>query len=191
MSELSLEFLDGQEAALDDVVPYASEVTFTGLKLARSSSDEVGSGKGGGEIGNEEGCESDVEGENGLDAVCHKEGGMACGSASSYSVSPKDVRRRGGPFRGFAFASLQEGFLDRSMLTLDDTIRSGVVSRNTNVPNVVLVSEPVQSSNIGRTVICDDLLNRTPTTQDFFEYETTYSDAGLRTKRAPFWPCGE
>ena len=76
---------------LDDVVLNTGKVLFLLLKLVCLGGNEVGSGKGRSEIGNEESGKCDVEREDGLDAMSHKEGQMFCGSSGSYSVSPEDV----------------------------------------------------------------------------------------------------
>ena len=77
------------------------------------------------------------------------------------------------------------------VLAFNNPIHSRVVSGNANMMDTILCRQPNQCSDVRCSIVRDDLLNRTPMTQDILEDETTNGDACFCVKCAPFQPSSE
>ena len=75
--------------------------------------------------------------------MSHEEGRVAGRFSNSRSISPEDMRDQCWPLGDVAFAGLHQGFADSAMLHFDDTICPRVVSRDPDVLDAVLASQPV------------------------------------------------
>ena len=94
-------------------------------------------------------------------------------------------------FGGVAFASLNEGLANGSVLLFDDAIRAGVVRGDADVVDTIPVREPVQCSDVGRTVVSDDLFDGTPAAQYLLEKKHTQGAAVLHAQGVPLRPSSE
>ena len=89
--------------------------------------------------------------------------------ASSGVVSPESERHKCQPVRMIAFARLEDGVVDSTMLLLNDAIGLQVVCQNADVSDAIPVHEPVESCHISSAIVGDDLLYCTPSAQYLLE----------------------
>ena len=174
-----LELTGGGEAAGDDAVVDGGKVGWAFLKLASTGDEEIFSRKRLGEVGYEESCHREVEGENWLNPVHHVIRRKAGRLASSGAVSPESERRERQPVRMIAFARLEDGIADSMMLPLNDAIGLQVVCRNADVSDAIPVRKPVESRHISGAVVGDDLLYCAPSAQYLLEYKRADHPASL------------
>jgi hypothetical protein len=92
------ELPDRHEAALEDAVVDAVQVSWSHLKLTGAGGKEVGSGEWMAEIGDEKSGKREVEWKDGLDAVGHVGRRVAGGLASGRAIGTKDEVCKSGPF---------------------------------------------------------------------------------------------
>lgn len=59
------------------------------------------------------------------------------------------------------------------------------------MPNAITISKPVESGYERSAVVCDDLFDGSPSTQDIFENECGEHACGFDVKGAPFGPGSE
>ena len=57
--------------------------------------------------------------------------------------------------------------------------------------DTIALCEPVECCNVGHSIVGYNLLNSSPSAQDFFEKECTKCVSSLSTKSTPLWPCCE
>jgi len=122
-----LELMGRGKAAGDDAVVDGGEVSWAFLKLASVGDEEIFSRKRLGKVGYKESCHRKVEGENWLNPVHHVIWRKAGQLVSSGVVSPESERHECQPVRMIAFACLEDGIVDSTMLPLDDAVGLQVV----------------------------------------------------------------
>ena len=157
-----LEILCRCESTLHDVVADGIKVLVLGLQLMSVDGYKFAGGKGFGEVRNEKGSESNVEGKQGFYAMSHEEGGVSSGLVDCCLVCPEDVGHNCQPFRDVALASLHQRLLDGAVLMLNDTVGPRVVCRDPNVSNTIPACQPVQCRNKGGAIVSDDFLYHAP-----------------------------
>jgi hypothetical protein len=59
------------------------------------------------------------------------------------------------------------------------------------VLDIVALCKPIEGGNIGCSIVCNDLLDSSPSAQDFFEEEGTKGGSSLGLESTPLWPCSE
>jgi len=141
-----------------------------------------------GEVGNKEGSLYDVKRKNGLHTVHHVEGGVASRLASSGAIGPKCKGCNHQPSGFVAFACLDDGFADRTVLSFDDAIGLGVVRRYMDVSDAILVSKPVKCCDVCGAVVSDDLFHCSPPAQNLFEDKGADRVASFCVERVPLRP---
>ena len=94
-------------------------------------------------------------------------------------VGPEYVRSDCRPSADFAVASLHNRVPDGAMLTLNDAIGAGVIGGYADVGDAIPSLQPIERGDEGCTVICNDLLDTSPSAQNLFEHESTQCAASL------------
>ena len=77
------------------------------------------------------------------------------------------------------------------MLLLNDAVRLGVICQDADVVDAVPVRKPVESCNVSRTVVSDDLPNCSPSAEDFLKDKSANSAASLCAECMPLGPSCE
>ena len=99
-----------------------------------------------------------------MNAVNHEVRGIASSFSDSNSLSPENLRENFAPLRLVSLTSLHDSLANIKMLGLNYPVSLGVVSRNPNVMDFVLLSKEIDSGNIGSGVIGDNLVESSPAT---------------------------
>ena len=78
------------------------------------------------------------------------------------AIGPEGVRGNLQPFRGIAFAGLDDRFSYCMVLPLNDAIRLRVISQNPDMSNAEALLEPAECGDKHCAIVGHDFFNGTP-----------------------------
>ena len=90
------------------------------------------------------------------------------------------------PLRLIAIACLEQHLADVEMCPFHDAVCVRVISRDSNVANVVSLAQIIEGFNEGRAVVRDDLRKSALSAKDIVEYPIADGLCSLRAKNAIF-----
>ncbi|KAF8667728.1 hypothetical protein AX14_006303 [Amanita brunnescens Koide BX004] len=79
-----------------------------------------------------------------LDSMCNKEGAVSSGRVDCYAFSPEDRRHDLAPLASVAVGGVNERFTHIKMSLLHDAVSLGVVGRDANMIDAILMSQNVE-----------------------------------------------
>ena len=107
-------------------------------------------------------------------------------SSDSNAICPHNRSDHGMPLRLIAIACLEQGLANVKMRPFHDAVCARVISRDSNVANVVSLAQIIEGFNEGGAVVHDDLRKSAPSAKDIVEYPIADGLCGLRAKNAIF-----
>ena len=90
------------------------------------------------------------------------------------------------PLRLIAIACLEQSLANVKMRPFHDAICARVISRDSNVVNVVSLAQIIKGFNEGWAIVRDDLTKSAPSAKDIVEYPIADGFRGLSAKNAIF-----
>ena len=90
------------------------------------------------------------------------------------------------PLRLIAIACLEQSLANVEMHPFHDAICARVISRDSNVANVVSLAQIIEGFNEGGAIVHDDLTKSAPSAKDIVEYPIADGLCGLCVKNAIF-----
>ena len=90
------------------------------------------------------------------------------------------------PLRLIAIACLEQCLADVEMRPFHDAVCAKVISRDSNVANVVSLAQIIKGLNEGRAIVRDNLRKSAPSAKDIVEYPIADGLCGLRAKNPIF-----
>ena len=130
---------------------------------------------------------NDVEREKGVNAMSHVVRGVAGGFANSNSFGPENLGQDLTPLRLVPFTGLHDCFPNVEMLGLHNSIGLRIIAGDPDMVDVVSLTEPVRSSDIGRGVIGNNFHHTSPPTEDT-ENKHPNDFSGFQGRSLPFGP---
>jgi hypothetical protein len=91
------------------------------------------------------------------------------------------------PFVLVSIAGFHDSFMNWKVLFFDKAIGARVVWRDLNVVNAILQCKMFNCSDESWTIVCYDLFNRPPSTQNIFKNKFPNSRTCLSSESSPFW----
>ena len=88
------------------------------------------------------------------------------------------------PLRLITIACLEQSLANVKMRPFHDAVCMRVISRDSNVANVVSLAQIVEGFNEGGAVVRDDLTKSTPSAKDIIEYPIADGFRSLSAKNA-------
>ena len=114
----------------------------------------------------------------------HVVGGIASSAPNGDSFSPKDKMENLSPLILSTTAGLHDRFANVKVLRLDNAVRPRVVAGDTNVVNAILFTKDIESSNVGGSVVGNELSESAPTAENILEDEIGDNSGGVRRRSA-------
>ena len=88
------------------------------------------------------------------------------------------------PLRLITIACLEQRLADVEMRPFHDAVCTRVISRDSNVANVVSLAQIIEGFNEGGAIVRDNLTKSTPSAKDIIEYPIADGFCGLSAKNA-------
>ena len=184
---ISLEMLEGLTTVVGDGFSHILNVLRTFLELTCADRDEFFSRDTEVLLRGQVSSLNDVEREKGVNAMSHVVRGVAGGFVNSNSFGPENLGQDLTPLRLVPFTGFHDCFPNVEMLGLHDSIGLRIVARDPDMVDVVSLTEPVRSSDIGRGVIGNNFRHTSPPTEDT-ENKHPNDFSRFRGRSLPFGP---